>query len=254
MEDTAAHNERVVREAFNWDRLMKKLADAARSKRRWATQPDPPTLPGLRARMLFGHAVQVLHEVVGYEALEQAWGEDVPEHAPRTEHLQQIVHRLMLMSSITLMAERNWRSPSSFSELQLEISAIQNGDLPRLLDKVPQPTAKRSRKSGQNVNGYRLSFYKLEALCWYQRLLARGATPSEAKAALYGAYGQAWETISGWKRQIVRYLGQDIMDRELRNASREKAVFFSPLIEFHTFQQAGLRFKREYAKRLKAVR
>lgn len=212
-----------VRAAFDWPKLIRQLDQLREFKERFWEKPDPADLSGANGRMVFSVACDVLKVLMDRKELEAAYDKTLPESASQKAKLLQITHRLMLVSGIFDGVELAQQydddgepvalARTTLSSLWQEVSAIRAGDQPHVLAGPPST-------KGRPTNAYRLAFEQLRALAWEKELRANGWSTADAQNAVAGAYGETWTTIYGWRRQVKRELGEQLVDQELENAGR----------------------------------
>lgn len=200
------------------------------------------------ARSLFIAATHLLADCLGEYALSTLYGKDPTDDAPTSEHLTTLASRLFSLSHVFVNYDRT--AKSSLDAACDELRAIAGGDTPRLF-------AAQKGKQGLNNNHYRLAQHKLRALVWERFLQAQGNSAGDAQNAVASAFGAPWGTIYRWREPVAKYLGQDRIEKAMRDAERglssEIGVVRSADQAIQRMAEHGAAFRAENAKRLKAA-
>ncbi|MFZ5696167.1 MAG: hypothetical protein ACOY4N_11045 [Pseudomonadota bacterium] len=172
-----------------------------------------------RARHLLAMLIQATNVIAGPDVLEMVYGESPPADADPRQHLAALSMRLWVASEVFKGVE-DTSDPSSITSLRDEVLAVANGDSPRLLS--------RAIKSGRGVltNGYRLALHRLRALEWEQFLQSMGQSPAEVQGAIVNAYNFTWSAIRGWREQVDKALGAQLVSEMLMMAKRRSHPAF----------------------------
>ncbi|MEG3083667.1 hypothetical protein U1707_08435 [Sphingomonas sp. PB2P12] len=145
-----------------------------------------------QAREILSILLAVAGKLAGPEVLAAAYGAIEP--GDRVSTLRAIVGRAR---AVAPLFARLPEDGASFYAIAAEALAITGGDDPLLFARLPD-----LRK-----NPLRLARAKLSALLWDAYLKAMGIAPPERHGAIASSYGQEWDTVERWSKQVRQKLG-----------------------------------------------
>lgn len=161
-----------------------------------------------QAREILAILLGAAGKLVGPEVLAAAYGTTEP--GDRASTLKAIAGRAY---AVAPLFARLPEDGASFYSITAEALAIEQGDDPLLFARLPD-----LRK-----NPLRLARAKLSALLWDAYLRAKGISPPERHGAIASSYGQEWDTVERWSKQVRSKLGADFVKYHTSVATIEGA-------------------------------
>ncbi len=150
----------------------------------------------------------VVGKLAGPEVLAAAYG--TVEPGDRVSTLRAIAGRAYAVAPLFAKLPEDG---ASFHAITAEALAIEQGDDPLLFARLPD-----LRK-----NPLRVARTKLCALLWDAYLKAKGVSAYERHAAIAFAYGQEWDTVERWSKQVRQKLGVEFVKYHTNVATIEGA-------------------------------
>jgi hypothetical protein len=170
---------------------------------------DSPTAEDRRdwAMTIVVEAVCVVASICDKQVLEDAYG--LPASSDRAEALRSLNRRLMIPERLFAGIDR-LGGASSFASARAELSALSEGDEPRLFGQL---------RRGDKVK-FREQQAKLRMLEWDTYLEAIGVPGPERHSAIAQACAKEWDTVLRWHAQVVSVLGEAAVARGLLGAKQ----------------------------------
>lgn len=106
-------------------------------------------------------------------------------------------------------------SSATLSAAASELRAIWSGDEPKLFARMP----------GRKVP-FRVAHAKLSAVGWDAYLAAKGEAAHVRHALIAAAFGHEWDTISRWRADVAKILGDKLVASVLREAQEMAKLGF----------------------------
>jgi hypothetical protein len=183
------------------------LAEALRRKDAFLA-PDNAGDREEQAREILLILLGAAGKLAGPEVLAAAYGTIEP--GDRVGTLKAITARAY---AVAPLFARLPEDGASLYAIAAEAFAIAGGDDPLLFARLPD----------QRKNPLRLARAKLSALLWDAYLKAMGIAPPERHGSIASSYGQEWDTVERWSKQVRQKLGADFVKYHTNIATIEGA-------------------------------
>ncbi len=183
------------------------LAEAMRRKEAFLA-PDNAGERAEQAREILTILLGAVGKLAGPEVLAAVYGTFDPGDKAGT--LKAIARRAF---AVAPLFARLPEDGASLYAIAAEALAVTEGDDPLLFARLPD----------QRKNPLRLARAKFSALLWDAYLKAAGVAPPERHGSIASSYGQEWDTVERWSKQVRQKLGADFVKYHTNIATIEGA-------------------------------